>query len=359
MTGLLTRNSTTFDAGLDSEIDEELVCRCAAPVTHDVTSFVLESPLGRRFAFRAGQYVTVAATVKGQHVERCYTISSPSTRTDQLTITVKRVPGGPMSNWLHDRLAPGDRLHVTGPLGQFSTAEHPASKYLFLSAGSGITPLMSMTRTLRDDASSDVVFVHSARSPRDIVFRTELDDIAASRPGVRVTAVCEDDGPDERWAGPRGRLTPHLLHALAPDLHEREVFTCGPRPYTDAVREMLGQAGADPARCHEESFTLGGGSAPPAVAVAASAQARFVVEFRRSGRMVECEAGDTVLQAGLRAGVALPSSCGEGMCGTCKNTLLAGQVDMQHNGGIRPREIAQDKILLCCSRPLDDLVIDA
>ncbi len=357
MTGLLTREGTPLDAGPESGIDEELVCRRVIPVAHDVASFVLESALGRRFTFRAGQYVTVAATVEGQHVERCYTISSPSTRTDRLTITVKRVPGGPMSNWLHDRLAPGDRLRVTGPLGRFSTVEHPAPKFLFLSAGSGITPLMSMTRTLRDDASSDIVFLHCARSPRDIIFRAELDDIAASRPGVRVAAICEGDAPGERWSGARGRLTPQLLQALAPDLREREVFTCGPPPYMGAVRQMLRAAGVDPARCHEESFELGGVPVMPAVADAGAST--FAVEFRRSGRVVECPADDTVLQAGLRAGVALPSSCGEGMCGTCKNTLLAGQVDMRHNGGIRPREIALHKILLCCSRPLGDLVIDA
>ncbi|WP_375500789.1 FAD-binding oxidoreductase [uncultured Jatrophihabitans sp.] len=193
MTGLLSR--TELNAG----IDEDLI-RAVVPITHDVCSFVLASPAGRRFSFDAGQYVIVAAAVDGQDIERCYTISSPvtchlppATCTETLTITVKRVPGGPMSNWLHDRFVPGDRLSVTGPLGRFSTAEHPASKYLLLSAGSGVTPLMSMTRTLLRDTTLDVVFVHSARTPRDIVFRAELDDIAAARPGVRVTPICEDD----------------------------------------------------------------------------------------------------------------------------------------------------------------------
>jgi ferredoxin-NADP reductase len=352
MTGVLDR------AELDTGIDGELVCHAVVPVTHDVTSFVLGSPTGQRVDFDAGQYVTVAAVVDGQPLERCYTISSPPAGGDTVTITVKRVPGGPMSNWLHDRFAPGDRLSVRGPYGRFSTVEHPAAKYVFLSAGSGITPLMSMTRALLADDTADIVFVHSARSPRDIVFRAELDLIAATRPGVRVTAICEADAPDETWPGARGRLTPQLLHALAPDLHEREVFTCGPQPYRDSVREMLGTAGVDPARRHEESYAFGAVADPPS-AVAPKTRAGFSVEFRRSGRVADCAPGDTVLQAGLRAGVALPSSCGEGMCGTCKSTVLAGTVDMQHNGGIRPREIAQDRILLCCSTPLGDLVIDA
>ncbi|MEO9140306.1 MAG: FAD-binding oxidoreductase [Jatrophihabitans sp.] len=356
MTELLLRPDVRFE----SEIDEELLCRAAVFITHDVTSFVLESPHGQRFAFQAGQYVTVTVTVDGQRLDRCYTISSPSTRTDQLEITVKRVPGGPVSNWLHDRLLPGDRVQVAGPLGRFTMSEYPARKYLFLSAGSGITPMMSMTRTLhqRGEADADIAFVHCARSPRDIVFRAELDHLATASTGVLVAAVCEADSPDEPWAGLRGRLTLDALLAVTPDLYDREVFTCGPAPYMAAVREILTVAGVDPVRCHEESFAFDHVTEEPPVLSASTAQT-FSVEFRRSGRTIECDAATSLLQAGLRAGVILPSSCGEGVCGTCKTTKLAGQVDMQHGGGIRPREIAQDKILLCCSTPLADLVLDA
>lgn len=364
MTELLVRTDDEAGAGVHPGIEEELVCRRIAPITHDVKSFVLESPRGRHFGFRAGQYITLAAAVDGQRIERCYTISSPSTRTDLLTITVKRVTDGPMSNWLHDHLAPGDRVQVTGPLGRFTTLEHPAPRYLFLSAGSGITPLMSMTRTLHEqlEPGPDVVFVHSARSPEDIIFRRELAFIAAGTAGIRVATICETDSPDEHWAGPRGRLTQAMLGAVTPDLHDREVFTCGPPRYMDAVRDLLERAGVDPARCHEESFLLGRAAdreSAPAVGPATTTPTGFTVEFRRSRRVVECDADTTILEAGLTAGLALPSSCGEGVCGTCKNTLLSGQVDMQHAGGIRPREIAQDKILLCCSKPLENLVIDA
>ncbi|MBE7187411.1 hybrid-cluster NAD(P)-dependent oxidoreductase [Jatrophihabitans endophyticus] len=360
MTGVLSATADPLVwSGPDTAVDEALVCRRVEPVTHDVTSFVLASPTGRDFAFEAGQYVTVTAMVGGRHVERCYTISSPSTCTDEVTITVKRVPGGPMSNWLHDHLAVGDRLQVTGPLGRFTAAAavHDAPKYLFLSAGSGITPVMSITRTLLSlgDAGLDAVFVHSARSPRDIVFRGELDGV--THPGLRVGVVCEDDAPDERWSGPRGRLSLELLRRLAPDLADREVFTCGPAPYMAAVREMLTQAGVDPSRCHEESFELG--SAAPTPPPVVPGGAAYSVQFRRSGRSVDCGPGTSILQAALAAGIPLPSSCGEGVCGTCKTSLVSGQVDMQHAGGIRPREIAAGKVLLCCSTPLDDVVLDA
>jgi glycine betaine catabolism B len=339
-------------------IDERVVCTRVEQVTPDVRSFTLARPGGAALAFDPGQHLTVTVDVGGTPTQRCYTIASSPTRPEELTITVKRVPGGPVSSWLHDRLTVGDSLHVAGPFGWFSTARHPSSAYLFLSAGSGITPLMSMTRALYDGGGpADVVFVHSARTPEDIIFRRELDEIG-TRSGFSVAAVCEADSPREAWRGPTGRLTLRTLLQQAPDLHDREVFTCGPPGYMAAVRELLELAGVDPARSHEESFELGGTAPSPVTEPAGPAQTR-AVEFRRSGRTLECGPGESILAAALRAGLRPPSMCGEGVCGTCKTDLLAGDVDMRHAGGIRQREIDCGRILLCCSVPLGDVVVDA
>lgn len=339
-----------------AEIDGALVCRRIIDVTHDVKTFEFGPPGGAALDFWPGQYLTFRFIVDGHAVERCYTLSSSPTRPEHLAITVKRVPGGPVSNWLHDWLRVGDAVGASGPFGRFSSAIHPAERYLFLSGGSGITPMMSMVRAICDRAEpADVAFVHAARSPRDIVFREELDLIAADA-RVAVAAVCEDDAPGEAWLGARGRLSLPTLLALVPDLLDREIFTCGPAGFMAAVREMLGLLGHDPARYHEESFDLG--AANPA-SETAPAGVRHRVEFRRSGRTVECAEGDTLLAAAARSGLALPSSCAEGVCGTCKSSLLAGRVDMRHAGGIRPREEAEGRILLCCSTPCEDVIVDA
>lgn len=362
MTEMLSRGAIAPAAPFVDAVDDVLTCVAIEDVTHDVRSFTFELPGRAQLYFLPGQYLTftfpMPGPVAGEAVERCYTISSPPSRAASVTITVKRVPGGPVSNWLHDEFRVGDRVCASGPFGEFSTAHHPAAKYVFFSAGSGITPLMSMTRTLLESAvPTDVVFVHSARTPADIIFRDELDRIGA-RPDMSVAVICEGDAPGAEWHGPRGRLSLPLLRTLVPDLCEREAFTCGPPPYMAAVRGLLDAAGLDPTVRHEESFTIG--ALPPAVEGAGEETGRrFRVEFRRSGRVLECDGGTTLLDGALDAGLTLPSSCGEGVCGTCKLTLLSGRVDMRHAGGIRPREIAQDKILICCSTPLDDVVVDA
>jgi ferredoxin-NADP reductase len=342
------------------DVDGPLICRAVLPVTRDVTTFVLAPPEPRLFSFLPGQYLTMT-TPAGS---RCYTISSPPTRPHLLAITVKRSPGGAVSNWLHDELRPGGRISAAGPYGGFSCAAHPAPSYLFLSAGSGITPLMSMTRALFDLASeARVTFVHSARTPADLIFAAELTAMAAVSQRLRPAFVCEEAPVD--WPEYRGRLSPAMLRAIGPDLATCEAFACGPDGYMKSVRAMLSEAGLDPRRYHEESFTFEKLAAEPGAAephgpVPGPVPGTvFSVEFARSGRTVACQPGTFILDAALRADLTLPSSCGEGMCGTCKSTLVSGSVDMSHHGGIRPREITERKILLCCSTPLEDLVIDA
>lgn len=353
-----------------------LVCTAVSDVTHDVKSFVFEADGDRLFEFDAGQFLTLMLDIAGTPVNRCYTISSPPTRPNRIAITVKRVVGGMVSNWIHDNIVPGSKVKAIAPLGAFTLTRRPAEKLLFLSAGSGITPLMSMLRTLYDLGSdADVVFLHSARTPSDIVFRSELAAIEMVMPNLRVVHVCEADYPSERWGGMRGRLSPTMLHTIVPDLLERTILNCGPMPYMDAVRRILGELDYDLSNYHEESFTFDdpatpGATPPPEgvayedIAVASppagdDGVATYSVEFTKSGRTVTCRADENVLDAALAARVRLPSSCNQGMCGTCKIPKLSGEVEMNHNGGIRPREVAAGKILACCSKPLSDLSLDA
>jgi glycine betaine catabolism B len=355
----------------DSDADDGLVCLAVRAETHDVKTFVLAAPEPRSFTYAPGQFLTFAFEIGDETIYRCYTISSAPTRPHAIAVTVKRVPGGPVSNWLHDTLKVGDTVRALGPMGTFSCFTHPAGKYLLLSGGSGITPMMSMARTFHDlGERRDVAFVHSARSPHDIVFRSELERMAGLDPAFRFHAVCEGDGPSETWTGPRGRLSLEILRQAVPDFLEREVFVCGPKPYMDGVRAMLKQAGFDMARHHEESFDFGALPEAEREAAAEAEQAldaaaapsgvvrTFRVEFAKTRRVLECPEDSTVLEAARKAGIRLPSSCSKGLCGTCKSKITSGTVAMTHAGGIRQREIDAGMALLCCSKPTSDLVVE-
>ncbi|SPB16655.1 flavodoxin reductase (ferredoxin-NADPH reductase) family 1 [Caballeronia novacaledonica] len=341
-----------------SGAQQTLTCCRVIDETHDVRSFEFRTEDGLPVRFEPGQFMTVSASVQGQSVERCYTISSAPTRPFLLSITVKRVPGGTVSNWLHDTMKPGSTLRAYGPSGVFTPTAAPAPKSLYLSAGSGVTPLMSMTRASIDlGLDRDIVFIHSARTPADIVFREELARLAKLSPRLRVFFVCEGIGDEANWNGPTGRLSLSLLSQWAPDYLEREVFTCGPAGYMSAVRALLREGGHDPARYHQESFDIGAGVAPEPEA-APAAPDTFTVRLSRSSKSFTMNASQTVLSAAKKAGVAIASSCSQGVCGTCKTRVLEGTVDMKHNGGIRDREVQKGLRLLCCSRPTSDLVLE-
>jgi ferredoxin-NADP reductase len=184
-------------------------------------------------------------------------------------------------------------LQAYGPSGVFTPSSHPANKSLYLSAGSGVTPLMSMTRAGHDlGLNRDIVFLHSARTPEDIIFRRELSQLSASANRLKVVHVCEGIGLEDDWNGPVGRLSLELLEAYVPDFREREAFTCGPAGYMKSVRELLAHGGHDPARYHQESFDISASSdegsvtAIPALSCGVTAEGRhsFSVRLARSGK---------------------------------------------------------------------------
>ncbi|BCK77467.1 oxidoreductase FAD-binding domain-containing protein [Acetobacter aceti NRIC 0242] len=348
----------------DAERDEVLVCRQVIDETHDVKTFVFSAPQARRFCYRPGQFMTFSLPCgpSGEEINRSYTLSSAPTRPDRVSITVKRVAKGPVSNWLHDTLQPGMEVKVTGPAGEFTCSDSSSKKFLFLSGGSGITPMMSMSRTLMDlGGEADVVFLHSARSPDDLIFARELALMEQRWPDFRASTICESDTPSGRWQGLRGRLVASMLPLVAPDFLEREVYVCGPEPYMAAVRTLLADSGFDMTRHHEESFdfaTLMQGELEEAFAAPEPGETTYKVNFTKSRREIECGTDTNILSAARAEGMRVPASCGKGLCGTCKCKLVSGTVEMKHEGGIRQREVDMGMILICCSKPTSDVVIE-
>ncbi|CDZ43510.1 Ferredoxin, leaf L-A [Neorhizobium galegae bv. orientalis] len=339
------------------DLDEDLVCIDVHQETHDVKTFTFASSLGKRFAFKAGQYFLFDLEVDAEPESRCYSISSSPRRTNAFSVTVKRVPGGKISNWFHDNVTAGSTMKGNGPLGHFIRPN--AKKLLLLSGGSGITPVMSIVRELADTFEPiDVVFMHAARSPKDLIFREELACLANKGKQLRLHFLPEITAGEAHWPGLIGRISADYMKLAVPDIAERVVMCCGPAPFMAAARVIAAELGVPSSRYIEESFDAAVIDDIDLPVVLETATRTFTVEFAKQARKIDVSGEQTILSCAKKAGVKLPSSCSNGVCGTCKSKLVSGSVDMNHNGGIRQREIDAGLFLPCCSKPLSDLVVD-
>lgn len=347
----------------------EMRCVKVIDETRDVKTFCFTATQPLMFFFKPGQFVTLELEIDGETVMRSYTISSSPSIPYSFSITVKRAPGGQVSNWLHDNMCEGCELAVHGPVGLFNCIDFPARKVLLLSGGVGITPLMSMARWWFDtNAEVDIAFVHSARTPADVVYKRELEHMASRVANFSLHLICETIENGQAWYGYRGYLDQSKIDIIAPDFLEREVFCCGPTPYMDAVRALLERNGFDMRHYHEEAFTqapakdveqaLEQADIAAEEAEALLSEDMLQVEFANAGKSVRLAPGETLHAAAANLGVNIPKACGMGICGTCKVMVKQGEVSMNHNGGITDEDIAAGYVLSCCSVPETDVVVE-
>ncbi|MGP9805439.1 2Fe-2S iron-sulfur cluster-binding protein [Paracoccus sp. NSM] len=343
--------------------DEPLECVSILPESPNVVTVCFQAPSGRPFEFLAGQFLTLELPLPGGTIHRTYTISSSPTRPKSLTITIKAQPGSIGTRWIIDNLRPGMKLRAKGPAGRFTSTHFPARKYLFISAGSGITPMMSMTTEIYDlGRHCDIVFVNCAQRPSEIIFKRRLEHMATRIEGLDLKWVVQQADIYQPWTGYKGRFNQLMLGLMAPDYLEREVFCCGPAGFMQSVSEALAGLGFDMAHYHQESFGAPEAGDLPAVesgtTEAATTDAAQLV-FRDSGITHDCSAADTVLQAARAAGVAIPYGCSMGVCGSCRIRKVSGDVHMVHNGGISEDEVEEGYILACCSHPRGTVTLEA
>lgn len=343
------------EAGIWSD-DEPLECCAIVPEAPNVATISFVAPDGGLFKYEPGQFLTLELPVPAGPVWRTYTLSSSPSRPLCISITVKAQPDSVGTRWMLDHLRPGMRIRARGPAGIFTIPIRGRGKYLFISAGTGITPSLAMTNYLYDRGTGvDVVLVSCARRPAEIIGRRRLELMAARVPEIKLHFIVENDDPYDVWTGYRGRLSQVLLGLIASDYLEREVYCCGPEPFMQAVRDMLIALGYDMERYHQETFAFAVETKEDAPElddfVPAETNAAELV-FSESGVSAACSETDTVLAAAKAAGLNIPSGCNFGVCGTCKIRKLSGEVHMVHNGGISEDDIGAGYILACCSSPI-------
>ncbi len=321
--------------------------------TADAVSLYLEEADGRPISFLPGQFLTFELELGGNVVRRAYSLASAALPGHAPHVTVKRVAGGLVSNHLVDHARPGHVLQALGPSGAFTVAPSPGAQrsLLLIAGGSGITPIASIAESVLEvEPRSRVTLVFGNRSLDDVIFRERLERLRA-RHGERLVLDLVLEQPPSAWGGAQGRLdaatqTARVL-ALGVDPADVEVFVCGPTPVMDAAREALGSLGVPTDRIHEERFSSPERRKPAALPKGPQA---VLVTLGGTKRQVVQQEGQTLLEAGLAAGIAMPFSCAMGGCAACRVRVVAGEVMQEEPSCLSAAERAEGYVLACCSR---------
>ena len=331
-------------------------------------AFDIPEPLRAAFAFTPGQYLTLRASLDGEEVRRSYSIcSSPDEA--KLRIAIKHVPQGLFSAHANTVLREGDTIDVMAPAGRFGVpiAPEQARVHVGFAAGSGITPILSILKTvLAQEPHSRFILFYGSRSTASILFRETLEDLKDRYLNrLSVFHVLSREAQDVPALN--GRLDSEKVRLLLPTAVDParidHVFLCGPSTMIDDVSGVVQALGVPADRIHTERFTPAGEivrpSRPPVVAPDAPAFATATIIFDGKTNAVPVADGEPVLDAALRAGLDLPWSCRGGMCSTCRARVTSGSVEMTQNFSLEPWELDQGYVLTCQSHPTSrTLVVD-
>jgi stearoyl-CoA 9-desaturase NADPH oxidoreductase len=306
--------------------------------THDSATLVIKPGWGFGFDYEAGQYIGIGLLVDGRWRWRSYSLtSSPRKDARTVTITVKAMPEGFLSAHLVAGVQPGTIVRLAAPRGNFVLPDPAPPAMLFVTAGSGITPVMSMLRTLvRRNQITDVIHLHSAPTAADVMFGAELERLTADHPGYQVRL---------RATRSQGRLDLSRLDAEVPDWRVRQTWACGPESLLKAAEHTWSDAGVHE-RLHLERF---------AVSRAAPAGAGGTVTFAKSGKTTSADAATSLMEAGEQQGVQMPFGCRMGICQSCVVPLLEGHARDLRNG---VEHEPGTRVQTCISAASGDCVLD-
>lgn len=362
----MTELATLLNAPLWSQGERALICTERHDETQDgdtvtaTTFFFQTAPQPSRFHYLPGQFLLLTVTIAGRQLSRAYSLSSAPTRPHALAITVKRVAGGEVSNYLIDTLQPGMMVTAQPPQGQFHLPQSLPAQLLLLCAGSGITPMLSMTRTLRDLGLKNAIhFVYSARHENDVIFRDELLALANSDPDFYLTLLLET--PSASLSCHLGRLNADLLAEISSGLNDYQIFLCGPSGYMDAVNGLLDDPRYLGVSRHEERFSP---SATPDAAATSAADSDSLSETQSShfalsvpafGTQTSISAEETLLDVLEREGLPIIGACRAGVCGSCKCKVESGEVQSSSAMALTPEQVAEGYVLACSSKAKSDL----
>lgn len=337
--------------------------------TEDARTVEFEKPGDGSFDYSPGQYLTLKVQVGDESLRRAYSLCSSPTTDGHLAVTVKRVEKGRVSNFIADSVKPGDTIEVLPPMGNFkvspdaSRAEH----YVLIGGGSGITPLMSILKSvLATEKDSKVTLLYGNHHEGSIIFKSELERLQ-DQYGDRLRVTHYLSSASDSWTGIRGQITRHALLAVVQDLLsadslKKSYWMCGPAGLMEETQAALGFIGIAKNDIHRESFTAplpSENEDKGSTVVGKRGDYSITVELDGSQKDVTVKESQTILEAVIGEGMDPPYACQMGVCCTCRALVKSGQVEMEEDEGLSDQEIEDGYVLTCQAHPLSaDVVLE-
>jgi len=325
--------------------------------THDANSFVLDVPeeLATTFRYRPGQFCTFRVPVDGVEQVRSYSMSSTPAIDADLTVTVKRVEGGLVSNWFLDQVGVGDLIEVTKPAGVFCPRDAAEGPVLGFCGGSGVTPVMSITKYVLANGGRPVRLLYANRDRQSVIFDAALGALGEEHPErLEVRHHLDDAG---------GFLTVDAIKAfVGTEAGDADCYVCGPGPFMDLVDSVLEELDVPSERIFIERFLVeqqekdAAATATGEAGAEAELPAQVTVILGGKKTVVKYQPGDTLLETARRGGLRPPFSCEAGNCATCMAFLKEGTVRMRANNALTPEEVEEGWVLTCQSLPSGETV---
>lgn len=333
--------------------------------TEDAVSIYFKQPFFNKIKYTPGQFLTLLVNIEGRVERRCYSLNTAPTIDKEVSVTVKRIKDGKVSNYIYENIKEGDRVNVLKPMGSFTLKVDPSAErhIVLFGAGSGITPLMSILKTvLYKERRSLVSLFYGNRDEESIIFNSELQTLKKEFNGrLHLVHILENPGDFEDCY--KGRVersqVPKLLESVPTySSAMTECFICGPTGMMAEAEEGLKLAGIPENKIHIEKF-----SAPPPSAEEVKAEGPMIenreVKVLHKGQeyAVPVKAGRYILDSVLDQKIKVPYVCMDGICGSCKAECISGEVFMRKGHVLTPQEIDDKMILPCICKPLTNNVV--
>lgn len=333
-------------------------------VSKDAVALTFDIPLQyiSQFRFKQGQFITLKININGENVMRSYSICTSPYSEKELKVAVKEVPGGKMSTYINKHLKVGDTIEVMPPSGKFYTELNSANQktYILFAGGSGITPMMSIIKSiLFIEKQSKIVLFYANREIDNVIFQNEIDTLAKNNPSFKVIYIF--DNPPANYPPEQSGLLDEnkiktLLQKHAPS-NADEYFICGPTPMMQIIENTLKKLNTPPEKIHIEYFTAVENANTTSQNTNKIESEVTVILYGIETTFKLSSDGINILDAAIQNGVDAPFSCKGGVCSTCRAKVIEGKARMDVNYALTEQEVADGFILTCQAHPETEKII--